>query len=87
MLVKSLVACLLSLPATVAVIGLCLALMSAASSWTLPSLLMVFPVWIGIASAAYLLPTAKDMAAVLCGVSGLGFGLIAVVKFLGWSGV
>ena len=41
---------------------------------------MVCPVWVGLASASYLLPTAKSAAAVLCGVAGLGFGLIGLLK-------
>jgi len=86
-LARSLVALLLSMPATVALIGLCLALLPAASALTLPALLMVFPLWVGLASASYLLPTARAAAAVLCGLTGLGFGAIAVLKLLGLAGV
>ena len=87
MLARSLVAVILSMPATVAAIGLCLALVPVASEMTLPLLLMVFPVWIGLACASYLLPKASAAAAVLCGITGLGFGLMAVLKFLGLAGL
>jgi hypothetical protein len=86
-LARSLVALLLSMPATVALIGLCLALLPEASPLTLLALLMVFPLWVTLACASYLLPTARAAAAVLCGVSGLGFGAIAALKLLGMSGV
>jgi cell shape-determining protein MreD len=76
----------LSMPATVALIGLCLALLLVASQLTMPALLMVFPAWVGLACASYVLPTARAAAAVLCGITGLGFGLISL-KLLGIAGV
>ncbi len=87
MLARSLVALLLSMPATVALLGSFLAILPSTSQFTLPALLMVFPVWVGMACASYLMPTARGAAAVLCGLTALGFGLIAALKFLGISGV
>ena len=86
-LVRSLVAVLLSMPATVAIIGFCLALLPAGTPYTLPLLLMVFPVWGGLASASYLLPDARRAAVVLVGVSALSFVLTLLLKFWGYSGV
>ena len=87
MLARSLAAVLFSFPATVALMGLCLALLPAASNLTLPTLLMVFPVWVGLATASYVLPTARATSIALCGLTGLGFGLIALLKFFGLAGV
>lgn len=87
MLVRSLVAILLSIPATVALISLCLALLPVASGLTLPALLMVFPTWVGLATASYLLPTARASTAVLCGVTGLAFAMVILLRFFGLSGV
>ena len=87
MLARSLAAILLSIPATVALISLCLALLPVTSSLTLPILLMVFPLWVGLATASYLLPTARAAALVLCGLTALGFGLLALLRFFGMAGV
>ncbi|MCB1855221.1 MAG: hypothetical protein KDI05_10105 [Halieaceae bacterium] len=87
MLARSLVAVLLSIPATVALLGLCLALLPVASDLTLPALLLVFPVWVGLACASYLLPTARVAAALFCALTVLCCGLIALLKSLGLSGV
>ena len=87
MLARSLVAVLLSVPATVGLIALCLALLPVASELTLPALLLVFPVWVGLACTGYLLPTARAAAAVFCGLTGLCFGSLALLSFLGLSSV
>ena len=87
MLTRSLVAVLLSLPASVAVIGLFLAATPPVTALRLPSLLMVFPVWVAIACASYLVPRAGTAAAVLAAVSLVGFGLIRVLKSSGVVGV
>jgi hypothetical protein len=86
-LARSLVAILLSIPATVALISLCLALLPVASSLTLPALLMVFPLWVGLATASYLLPTARAATAILCAITALGFGSLALLRILGVAGV
>lgn len=87
MLARSLAAILLSIPATVALISLCLALLPVASGLTLPALLMVFPAWVGLATASYLLPTARASALVLCGFTALCFGLLALLRLFGMAGV
>lgn len=84
---RSLVAVLLSLPATVAVIGVFLAATPPEPGLRLPSLLMVFPVWVVIASASYLIRRTTTAAAILTAVSLAGFGLIGVLKYAGVGGV
>lgn len=80
MVARSFVAVLLSAPATVALVGLFLVATPPVAALRLPSLLMVFPLWIAIACLSYLIPTAKKAAAVLIGISVVGFGLIEVLK-------
>ncbi|MEM7080283.1 MAG: hypothetical protein AAF513_16810 [Pseudomonadota bacterium] len=82
MLSRSLIAFLLGLPAAMAVIGLYLIATPALPELRLPALLMIFPLWIGIAGASYMLPTRKA-AAVLIAISLGGFGLIQVLKNMG----
>ncbi|MEM9532401.1 MAG: hypothetical protein AAGA23_15905 [Pseudomonadota bacterium] len=80
MVSRSFVAVLLSAPATIAVIGLFLAITPPIGALRLPALLMVFPVWVGIACASYLIHSARLAAAVLVGISLVGFGLIELLK-------
>ncbi|MEM8983841.1 MAG: hypothetical protein AAGC71_12495 [Pseudomonadota bacterium] len=80
MVARSFVAVLLSAPATVALVGLFLAATPPAEALRMPSLLMVFPVWVAIACASYLIPTARWAAAALIGFSLVGFGLIELLK-------
>ncbi|MEM7217380.1 MAG: hypothetical protein AAF515_03375 [Pseudomonadota bacterium] len=85
MLARSLVACLLSFPATIALVGLFLLATSGAPALRLPSLLMIFPIWVGLASASYLIPHTGKAAALLTGVSLAGFAAIALLRYLGVS--
>lgn len=87
MLVKSLIAVLLSIPATVGLIGMCLAMLPKADALTFPILLLVFPVWVGLACACYLLPSTGAMAGVFCAITGLCFGIIYALKAIWLSGV
>ncbi len=85
MLVKSLVAVLMSIPATVAILGVLMAVTPASPSITMPLLLAIFPVWVCLACASYLLPRAADSAAVLSAIAGAGFCILAFLKFAGWA--
>ncbi|MEM0953398.1 MAG: hypothetical protein AAGI24_04585 [Pseudomonadota bacterium] len=87
MLARSLVGVFLSIPASAAIMGVFLSLTASERGIIVPSLLMFFPLWVALASASYLQPTARRAAAVLLGISGGGFGLLAVIKFLGASAV
>lgn len=87
MLVRSLIAVLLSIPASAALMGLFLALTPPETTRILPTLLMFFPLWVGLACASYLFPKPGGAAAMLASICGFGFGVIAIVKFLGVSSV
>tara|TARA_Y100001934_G_C11851927_1_gene539954 strand:+ start:185 stop:448 length:264 start_codon:yes stop_codon:yes gene_type:complete len=83
MLARSLVAVFLSLPACVAVMGVMLTMTPVSASITLPLLLMMFPLWVGLTCGSYLIPNPKVAAAGLVGLSLVGFGLIALLKWTG----
>ena len=85
MLARSLVATLLSIPATVAVVGALLVIVPAYNSLIMSLLLIAFPIWVLIASAAFMIPTPARSAAALITVPLIGFGVIASVKYLGWT--
>ena len=87
MFARSLVGVLLSIPASAAIMGVFLSLTASDSGVIAPSLLLFFPLWVALASASYLQPTARSSAAVLLGISGGGFGLLAIIKFIGVSAV
>lgn len=87
MLTRSLVAFLLAIPATVALVGVWLAITPESPSKILPMLLLFYPAYIGIACASYLFLEAKTAAAVLVAVASVGFGFIALLKFLGMAGL
>ncbi|MEM6485293.1 MAG: hypothetical protein AAF662_09950 [Pseudomonadota bacterium] len=84
MIARSIVGVLLSIPASVILIALFLVATPPMPAWRIPTLLMVVPVWVGVASASFLLPTARDAALALIAVSVMGYGLI---KFLNFAGV
>ena len=87
MLLRSLVAVLLSIPATTAIIGVILILVPVNESLLMSLLLMVFPIWVVVSSAAYLALRPAASAAILCTISAVGFGLIAALKYAGISGL
>jgi hypothetical protein len=86
-LLRSLVAMLLSIPATTAIIGVVLVLVPVNHSLLMSLLLMAFPVWVLVSSAAYLAPHPAASAAILGAISIIGFGLIAALKYAGLSGL
>lgn len=87
MLVRSLVAVFLSIPATVAVIGLVLALTPAQSSLSMSLLLLAFPLWVCVACATYLTTSARRAALVLIVVSIIGLGLVTLLRYAGLAGL
>ncbi|MEM1190764.1 MAG: hypothetical protein AAF933_15160 [Pseudomonadota bacterium] len=87
MLAKSLLILFLSVPASVAILGTLLVLTPAEPAKTLPSLLMFFPLWIGVASSCYLLRRNGVIAALLVSITLVGFGVIQVTKHFGVAGV
>ncbi|MEM1112745.1 MAG: hypothetical protein AAGI11_12615 [Pseudomonadota bacterium] len=87
MLARSLVAVLLSIPATIAMIGLLLALLPRETGLALPMLLLVFPAWVGVACGSYLLSRTWLAALILVAASCGGFGMIQLLKLAGMSAV
>ena len=83
MLARSLIAVLLSIPASFAVIGVILVVTPLTTSQMLPVLLMVFPVWLGLVCGSYLVPERRYAALGLVALAAGGFGLIALLKFTG----
>ena len=84
MIVKSLVATILSLPVTIILIGLFLVLIPA-PSLHLASLLMVFPIWVVTSCAVYQIPRSSHAALLMVTVIGLGYLLIVLLKQTGLS--
>lgn len=87
MLLRSVIAVLLSIPATTALIGVLLVLAPPHESLLMSLLLMAFPCWVLVASAAYMLPRPATSAAMLIAVSVVCFGLIAAIKYTGLSAI
>lgn len=87
MLLRSIVAIVLSMPATVAIVGAFIVITPASSAISMAALLLAFPVWVCIASASYLTPRPGVSALVLVAVSACGFGLIASLKATGIAGL
>lgn len=86
-MLRALSALLLSFAASTAILGLFLTATPPGSAKILPALLMFFPLWICVGSAAYFFPTKKAAAASLFTVTGVGFGLMAIMKFFGLAGI
>ncbi len=84
MIVKSLLATILSLPVTIILIGLFLVLIPA-PSLHLASLLMVFPIWVVISCAVYQIPRTSHAALLMVTVAGLGYLVIVLLKQTGLS--
>lgn len=86
MLGKSLAAALLGLPLTIGIIGLVVLLWPGElTRITLLWLLLAFPVWIGVMSLAFLASSAVRAWVWMGSVTLLSFGLIHLVKWLGWA--
>lgn len=83
---KSLAAALLGLPLTVGVIGLIALLWPGELEIvTLPWLLVSFPLWIGVMSAAFLFKSGLRAWLWMGGATLLSFGLIHLARLLGWA--
>jgi hypothetical protein len=82
---KSLAAALLGLPLTTGIIGLIgLLWPGELAVTTLPWLLMSFPLWVGVMSLAFLFKSGLRAWLWMGGATLLCFGLIQVVKMMGW---
>jgi hypothetical protein len=80
---KSLIVLFLSIPASVAIIGVVLAIVPPDLGYTLPMLLLFYPLWTCVACGSYFFRNTTTAAALLSAISGVGFGLIAILKFVG----
>ena len=87
MLVRSLVALLLSIPATVAIMGVLIAVTPSSNAISMSALILAFPVWVCVASASYITTRAGLAAAVLVAISVAGLGLVHVLRFMGAAGL
>ena len=85
MLLRSLLVTLLSIPATTAILGVLLALVSPNESLMVSLLLLAFPVWVLVACAAYTVRRPSTSALELLVTSGVGVGVVAVLKRVGGS--
>lgn len=83
---KSLAAALLGLPLTVGLIGLVALLWPGPiEKVTLPWLLLAFPVWIAAMSLAFLCSSGRRAWLWMGGGTLFFFGMIQLVKALGWA--
>ena len=85
MLVKSATAIFLSLTATIALIGVFLALTPTTGSYAIPLLLMIFPTWLTLVCISYKIDNIRHIAAGLIGLTVVGFSLIALLKLSGMA--
>ncbi|MEM7705013.1 MAG: hypothetical protein AAF358_05640 [Pseudomonadota bacterium] len=86
MIARSFVGVLLSIPASVILIALILAATPPLPSLRVPTLLMLIPLWVAVATASFLIPKAWMAAVVLLAVSLGGYGLIELLAKLGIGG-
>lgn len=70
-----------------ALVGLFLVVTPMLPELRLPALVMIFPLWIIIATASYLLPKTHTAAWLLIGVSVGAFGLIHIMKSAGVTSI
>lgn len=84
---RSIVNILLSFPAATAVMGIILAVTPANDERVLPLLLLFYPLWVAVASGAFLFRRASTSALFLVAISAVGFGSIELLKVMGVSGV
>jgi len=83
MLVRSLIAVVLSIPATFAIVGVVLVLTPQTTSVILPVLLLVFPIWVILTVCSYLIAESRQVVIGLVVIAALGFGLIALLRLTG----
>ncbi|MBK88057.1 MAG: hypothetical protein CMQ44_04305 [Gammaproteobacteria bacterium] len=83
MLIRSLIAVVLSIPATFAIVGLVLVLTPQTTNIILPVLLLVFPVWVTLTVCSYLIAESRRVAVGLLVIAALGFALIALLRTAG----
>ena len=85
MLARSLVACLLSIPAAFVLVGMVVVVTPDSPDVTLPLLIMVFPVWVAVACGSYLIEDTRVAAGLLVAVAGAGAAFIFSLRTLGWA--
>ena len=73
MLVRSLIAVVLSIPATFAIVGVVLVLTPQTTSVILPVLLLVFPIWVTLTVCSYLIAESRQVVIGLVVIAALGF--------------
>ncbi len=83
MLIRSLIAVVLSIPATFAIVGLVLVLTPQTTNIILPVLLLVFPVWVTLTVCSYFIAESRRVAVGLLVIAALGFALIALLRTAG----
>lgn len=83
---RSLVAVILSMPATISVVALFLTLTAPVPSWRLPSMLMIFPIWVGVSCASFVFPRARTAAGVLLGVTAVCGAAMVIANAVGVGG-
>ena len=82
MIVKALIAIILGLPATISLLGILVVLLPDRSPH-LPTLLLVFPVYVAIASGSYLIKRPSYAALLLVCVTLFGLATIQALKTFG----
>ncbi|MEM1191432.1 MAG: hypothetical protein AAGI72_23070 [Pseudomonadota bacterium] len=85
MLAKSLVACLLSIPAAFSLVGALAVVTPDTPAVTVPVLMMVFPVWVAVACCSYLIEDTRVAAGVLLATACACSGFIVTLRTLGWA--
>lgn len=85
MVLRFSIALLLSIPASIALIGVLLILLPANDSLIISLLLMTFPTWVLLASASYMFDSPAHSAQFLAAISIIGFSIIATLRITGFS--
>lgn len=86
MIVRSIVGLVFAMPASMILLGLILSGTPPIETLRMPLLLMVFPVWVVVATASFLLDKAMHSAIALIGFSLFGYGLTLLLKSTGVVG-
>lgn len=79
-LAKSLVAVLLSLPTAIVMVGIFIVATPFWPSLRFPAILMVFPLWLVLVWASYLVSNTRVLATALITVSLCGYAMIQLIK-------
>ncbi|MEL7043604.1 MAG: hypothetical protein AAGL66_01095 [Pseudomonadota bacterium] len=85
MLAKSLVACLLSIPAAFSLVGALVVVTPDRPAVTVPVMMLIFPVWVAIACSSYLIEDTRVAAGVLVATACACTVFIITLRTLGWA--